>query len=159
VETLYEILVSAATGVFGVGVAWGTLNSRLAAITKRQTNHEEAIQDHERKLSSLRQEVFDRFERHTENIHKREIEEERIKARLGAMEVDVNERAINADKLENKFDKATKWQNEMLMTIQRSIGRASKDSREFPAVDPRSEPKSDPPMPSMRRRLPSITDK
>lgn len=158
-ETLYEILVSAATGIFGVGVAWGTLNSRLSSITKRLASHEEGIQEHERKFSLLRQEVFDRFERHTEAIHLREIQEERIKARLAALEVDVNERAINAEKLENKFDRATKWQNEMLMSIQRSIGRASKDSREFPAVDPRAEPKSDPPLPPMRRRLPSISEK
>jgi hypothetical protein len=135
VDAFTEAVIGLLSGAFGAGATWAALNAKVNTIVTAVAKQGEAIEDH------------------TKELRARELDDVRLTARIKAVEADVNERAMAGDKLERKFDAATKFQNETLIGIASRVG--VRVSREFPAADRGTDPPS---LPEMRRRLPSMKE-
>lgn len=142
-DQVLEIITSVVAGAFGVGAAWTALRSSVSTVAKTVATHEATLDEHTRKGYEQLQKIADQ-----------NTAIERLTARVLVLERSDDEHAHNADKLERKFDKATEWQNKMLMEIHGRLGASRKDSREFKAID-RTDPESDAPKP-FRPRLPTL---
>lgn len=131
------IAVPVGTGLFGVAAAWGTMVNRVSTITRKLTEHEERLKAHDLK-----------FEDASEGLHKREIEIERLKSRANLLEHGSDESVIKFDKLELE----TREQTEMLMDIQRRLGRVATPSQGFRVPGPSPVPPRPPALPPVRPR-------
>ena len=127
---LFTIAATVASGIFGAGVAWAALSAKVSTITTKLTEHEE------------------RLGKHGDSLHARELEEERIKARIGLLEQDANERVFGIDKL----DAETRQQTGMLMEIQRRLGRVATPSSDMRSSVSEQQPRPAP-LPPRRQRL------
>jgi hypothetical protein len=142
-DQVLEIVTSVVAGAFGVGAAWTALRSTVSSVAKTVSAHETTLDEHARRAYEQLQKIAEQ-----------NIAIERLTARTLVLERSDAENAHNADKLERKFDKATEWQNRMLMEIHGRLGATRKDSREFKAIE-RVDAESDAPAP-YRPRLPTL---
>jgi chromosome segregation ATPase len=143
-----SVAISIGTGLVTVGGLYAVIKSQLAAIEKSIAELKDKVAECARDL---------RIER--EARHEIQVEHERLKARIGVVERDGDERADSINKLDATVVKETREQNKMLTAIQVQIAQVarhtSSTSQEMRAQPiPRQEPLSDRPgLPPMRKKL------
>jgi hypothetical protein len=140
-----EIVISAASGLFGAGVVWGSFRAKIASIDK-------IVQKHD-----------DKIEAHTQQVHSLQLNERGTTASVDALKEADRERVAEFDALRNAvvtrdlFKSETVAQNRRLDDIINRLQRGGSTPANQRARDPREEP-SDPPLPPPRPRLPSRRD-
>ena len=142
-----SILIEVASGIAGVSAAWAVMRTKLAAI-------ETAVGEHGGRLDTI-----------TERLHQRELKERDADARLTALEKADSQRAAAFDDFRvavvtrELFQVETKAQNRRLDDI------ISRLSRQTPSAgmqrverrdDRREDNDSDPPLPPMRAKVPTL---